>query len=579
MKSNLASTQVSETDQRLSVTLWTTAAMLLGFLGLVHLGVVLCLLTTRAALSWVVPTAFIMAIWLGDLLGRREGLRGRDRAWPVGSVLALTLLAIGISAAFYDLSWDGQWYHQNAIYSLIQGWNPLSEPLRGFADHNQLWIRHYAKGPWYIATAVAALTGQIETGKFQTWLTMGAAFAAVVAVCLEAGLRRTRALALGCVVAMNPVVMSEVLSFLVDGLMVCYLACYVAALFSGFHRTRPLIVLVGAAAAVGSINTKFTGLVLLCMFSAAAGFYCLIRRRDILWRWAGWNLTAVVLGAAVFGYNPYVTNTIHRSHPFYPLAGSKAFPSLADQGDDPIEKGETPPNMRGRPRLIRLGYAVFGRPGFSPYNNEPTARLMWPFAVHLRDLAVYRFHDVRIAGMGPFFSGALVLALILTVWLFLTPAAPRYILLLGYGAVIATLLISVHMWWARYSPQMWWIPILPAIVVFRRPPSRWQGRLAWTLVGLLLVNTLIVAAVRLHWEVRSTRTLHRQFVTLRDSGREIEIDLMFFGGSAEERLRAWGIPFEPARLRRRDEGVMELMSVAQGNPGGILYRLKQAPPP
>ncbi len=552
--------------------------MLLGFLGLVQLGVLLCLLTTRAALPWVVPTALAVAVWLGDLLGRREGLRGQDRVWPIGSVLGWTLLAVGLSATFYDLSWAGQWYHQNAIYSMLQGWNPLSEPLRAFSDHNQLWIRHYAKGPWYIGTAMAALTGQVEAGKFQTWLTMGAAFAAVVAVCLEAGLRRPRALALGCVVAMNPVVMSEALSFLVDGLMVCYLACYVAALFSTLHRARPLTVFAGAAAAVGCINTKFTGLVLFCMFGAAAGLYYLIRRRDLLGRWVGWNLAAFVLGGAVFGYNPYVTNTIHRSHPFYPLAGSKAFPSLAEQGDDPIERFETPPNMKGRPRLVRLGYAVFGRPGFSPYNDEPTARLMWPFAVHPRDLAVYRFHDVRIAGMGPFFSGGLVLALILTVWLSLTPAVPRYLLLLGCGVLVATLLINVHLWWARYSPQMWWIPILPAVVACWRSPSRWQGRLAWTLVGLLIVNTLIVAAVRLHWEVRATRTLHQQLVSLRDSGREIEIDLMHFGGSAGERLRAWGIPFEPARLGPWSEGELELMSVARGNPGGIRYRFKQTPP-
>ncbi len=578
MEMSPASTRVSEADQRLAVFLWGGAATILSFLALVHLGVLLCLLTSHAALPWVVPAAFVVAVWLGDFLGRREGLRGRDRAWQAGWVLGLTLLATGISAAFYDLSWDGQWYHQPAVYSMIQGWSPLAEPAREFAEHNQLWIRHYAKGPWYIATAMATLTGQIETGKFQTWMTMGAAFAAVSAVCLEAGFRRARALAVGCVVALNPVVLSEFLSSLVDGLTVSYLACCMAALFSGLHRPRPLIVLAGAAATVGCINAKFTGLILLCMLGAATGFYWLLRRKVIPWRWAQWNLMAIVLGAVVFGYNPYVTNTIHWSNPFYPLAGSKAFPSLAEQGNDPIERDETPPNLQGRPRFVRLSYAIFGRPGFSPYNGEPQARLMWPFGVHLQDLAVYRFHDVRIAGLGPLFSGGVVLALVLTAWLFLTPNTPRLLLLFGYGAVIATLLISVHMWWARYSPQAWWLPILPAAAVFWKSTSRWQVLLAWTLLGLLLVNTLIVATVRVHWEVVSTRTLHRQLVDLQNSGKEIEVDLMFYGGSVGERLRARGIAFEPTRLRRRAEGVQELMSVAKGNPGSVLYRVKPSPP-
>jgi hypothetical protein len=569
--------RVPPESQRPALILWTIAAMVLGFLALVHVGVLLCFLTTVAALPLVAPTALAAAVWMGDHLGRREGLRGRDRWWPVGSVLGMTFLAVGISAAFYDLSWDGQWYHQNAIYGMIQGWNPLFEPMRAFAGHNELWIRHYAKGPWYIGTAMAALTGQIEAGKFQTWLAMGAVFAAVVAACLDGGLRRTRALALGCVVALNPVAISEVLSFLVDGLMVCYLACYVAALFGGFRRASPLIVFVGAASAVCSINTKFTGLVFLCMICAGAGLYLLVSRRDLFWRFVGLNLGAIGLGTIVLGFNPYVTNAIHRSHPFYPLAGSRAFPSLAEQGEDPIETGETPPNMKGRPRLVRLGYAVFGRPGFPPYNGEPVARLMWPFAVHPGDWAVYRFHDVRIAGLGPFFSGALVLGLILSCWLLWTSAAPRFLLLLGLGVVVATLLSNVHMWWARYSPHLWWIPILPAVMVFWRSRSRWQVRLAWSVVGLLLVDALIVTAVRLQWEVQATRTLQRQLVDLRSSGRTIDVDLMFFGGSVGERLRTWGIPFEPARLGRAPDR-QELMSVARGNPGGVLYRFSQSRP-
>lgn len=562
---------INASNQYLSVIAWTTAAMLLGFLCLTHIGVMLCLQINHEALPYVIPVSLAGAIFLSDRLGKREGLRGYSRLWPAGLTLGIILTATGISSVFYDLSWDGQWYHQAGIYSMAQGWNPLSEPLRAFAEHNQLWVRHYAKGPWYISTAMMALTGHIEAGKFVTWVTAAAAFTTVVAACLDAGMLRARAIALGLVAALNPVVISEILSFLVDGLMVCYLVCYVAVLLSGLRRANLLILFVGTATVICSINSKFTGLIFLCFICAGAGLYCLIKRRDILWRFAGLNLLAIVLGIVVFGYNPYITNTIHRSQPFYPLLGSKSFPSLAEQDNDVIERYETPPNMMGRNRLVRFGFAIFGRPGFSPYNNEPEARLMWPFAVHPRDLAVYRFHDTRTAGFGPFFSGVLVLSLILTGGLLLSPSAPRYLLLLSYAVLSASLLISVHLWWARYGPQLWWFPLLPIAAVFRRSRSRVQVNIAWVLLGILLINSLLVAAVRLHWEVKSTNTLRKQLTTLRDSGRVIEINMRRFGYSVSERLNKWGIPFQ--QVGRIRDG-QELMSVARGNPGGVIYRFK-----
>jgi hypothetical protein len=548
--------------------------MLLGFLCLTHLGVLVSFLTTHAALPFVVPVAFAGALVIGDWLGRREGLCGGTRLWPLGLTLGLTILAIAVSAAFYDLSWDGQWYHQVGIYRIAEGWNPLTTPMQAFTGHNQLWVRHYAKGPWYMGAALMATTGNVEWGKFVTWLAVDAAFLAVLAACLDAGMRRWRAMAVGAVIVLNPVVTSEIVSYLVDGLMVCYLACYAAALFSGFRRPNRLVVFVGAAAVICSINSKFTGLVFLCFVTAGAGPYCLFKCRDLFWRFAGMNLAAILLGTVVFGYNPYITNILHCGHPFYPLMGTKAHPSLPQQGNDQIEKYETPHNLMGRNRFIRFGYALFGRPGAQPYNNDPDARLMWPFMVPLQDLAMYRYHETRVAGFGPFFSGALLISLLLTGWLLFKAGMPRGLLLLSYVALALSLLVSIHTWWARYGPQMWWFPILPVVAIFWGSRSRVQTGLAWGLITILLINGLIVAAVRMHWEVTSTRTLHRQLVELRNSDKELDVDFQWFGEPVGKRLKTWGIPYSAMRRGQIQDGP-ELMSVVAGYPGGIHYRVKE----
>jgi hypothetical protein len=560
--------------RRLSLIAWATTAMLLGFLCLVHLGVLLSFLTRHAILPFVAPAALVIALALGDWLARREGLVGLARGWPLGLTLGLTVLAVGVASAFYDLSWDGQWYHQVAIYRLAEGWNPLKDPMHDFVNHIQMCLRHYAKGPWYASAAMMSTTGTIEGGKFVTWIALDATVLAVMAACLDADLRRDRAIVVSVLIALNPVTTTEMFSFMVDGLMIGYLACATAALFGGFQRPRPLVIFVGVAAAICSINCKSTGLVYLCFILAGAGLYCLWKRRDLFRRFAGLSLGTVVLGTVLFGYNPYVTNTLYRGHPFYPYGGSEAYPSLAQQGKEGIEKWETPHNMVGRNRLVRHALALFGQPGAQPYNGGTDALPMWPFLVPAEKLVVYHAHEVRVAGFGPFFSGALLLSLALTLWVLLKPGSPRGLVILSLITVLASLLISVHTWWARYGPQMYWIPFVPVVGVFWASRSRAQMALAWVLAGILAVNALVVADVHLDWEIRATRTLNRQLADLRASGKSIDVDLQRFGEAVGRRFDRWGIPYHEVPLEQIKDGC-ELMSVVAGYPGGIGYRVRE----
>ena len=571
MTNDSTSSEINAANQPFATICWTTAFILLSFLCLTHFGVMLCLMLLRAAMPFTAPLAIVISLILGNWLAKRTGLSGRSRMWPIGLAVGTILISLIISAAFYDLSWDGQWYHQRGVYAISQDWNPLSEPLRNFDDHSENWVRHYAKGPWYIGAALTSLTGWIEFGKFITWPALVAAFMAVTAAGLDVGLRRKNALALGILVALNPVVTSEMISYLVDGLMICFLACYAAALISSFHRPNALAITTGIAAVICSINSKFTGLVFLCFVCAGVGLYCLIRRRDILLHYISLNLLAIILGTGVWGYNPYVTNTIQRGNPFYPLMGSKEYPSLAAQGQDPIELYETPHNMQGRNRIVRFGYALFGRPGGQPFLDGPDARLAWPFLIPVKDIALYRFHETRLAGFGPFFSGILLLSLLLAIWSCIRSGrGPCLILLLSYMTLAASLLISVHTWWARYGPQMWWIPILPIALAFWASRTRGPRFFAWILVVMLVINALLVSGVRFNWEVQATRTLRRQLTDLQEKGQKIEIDLQYFGQPVGERLKRWGIEYQRSRRPIRDEH--ELISVVYGYPGGIHYR-------
>jgi hypothetical protein len=529
----------------------------------------------RVGFALVAPLALMAALAIGYWLARREGLRGRMCWYPGGLALILLAGSLLLSAFFYDFSWDGQWYHQTAIILIARDWNPLSDPMRSFAGsqlHSQLWLRHYAKGPWYAAAAIFATTGRIELGKCIQWLILMAAFLGTLAACLGAGLRRSRAFGIAAVVAVNPVAVCELTTFLVDGVMASSLVLTVVAAISALRQPRPAVIAAGVAASIVCINSKFTGLIYLCFLFAALALWCLFKARRSLPRLALMATGTLVIGACLWGYNPYVTNTLYRHQPFYPILGSANYPSLAEQGNELNERWETPKNMVGRNLAVRFAYSIFGRPGNQPYREGKNASLMWPFAARPHDLYTYTFQDPRVAALGPLFSGCFLLSVALGVGLlFKVDASSRWMLLLASATIVASLFISKVCWWPRYGPQLWLLPIIPLALAFREGASRLQVRLTWGLLALLLLNAGIVAAVRLNWETRASLTLRHELRDLRNSGQEYELSAGYFDDSAKERLAE-------AHVRFRDLGMTkipdrhELESVVEGYPGATRYR-------
>jgi len=529
----------------------------------------------RVGFALVAPLALMAALAIGYWLARREGLRGRMCWYPGGLALILLAGSLLLSAFFYDFSWDGQWYHQTAIILIARDWNPLSDPMRSFAGsqlHSQLWLRHYAKGPWYAAAAIFATTGRIELGKCIQWLILMAAFLGTLAACLGGGLRRSRAFGIAAVVAINPVAVCELTTFLVDGVMASSLVLTVVAAISALRQPRPAVIAAGVAASIVCINSKFTGLIYLCFLFAALALWCLFKARRSLPRLALMATGTLVIGACLWGYNPYVTNTLYRHQPFYPILGSANYPSLAEQGNELNERWETPKNMVGRNLAVRFAYSIFGRPGNQPYREGKNASLMWPFAARPHDLYTYTFQDPRVAALGPLFSGCFLLSVALGVGLlFKVDASSRWMLLLASATIVASLFISKVCWWPRYGPQLWLLPIIPLALAFREGASRLQVRLTWGLLALLLLNAGIVAAVRLNWETRASLTLRHELRDLRNSGQEYELSAGYFDDSAKERLAE-------AHVRFRDLGMTkipdrhELESVVEGYPGATRYR-------
>lgn len=562
-------TDASNPNRALSIILWSSTVILLSFFCLTHLFVTLSFGFGLQVSAVIAPAALLLSLAGGEWLARKEGLGFKMRIIPPAIALIITGIGLFLAASFFDMSWDGLWYHQTAVYRMSKGWNPLFDPLAIFNPNPdmQTWIRHYAKGPWYVALALFTTTGNIEMAKAAPWIVLSASFFAVFAAALDFSVNRGKAILIAVLVCFNPVVLFELASYLVDGLMISFLAIFVAALLRWFKRPTILIIVIMAASAILCINAKMTGLVYLSFFCLAGWLYSLIKRRDLLFRCTTILFIPYALGVLIFGFNPYVTNTLYRGNPFYPMLGSAAYPSLAQRGEDPIEMWETPHNMMGKSRFVRLGYAIFGRPGAQPYYIGQDASLMWPFDVGWKDFSMYYFHDVRISGFGPLFSGVLLLSLVLLGIVFFRPAIPRIVLILTLCAIVLPLFMSIHTWWARYGPQLWWLPITGIIAGLAFSDRRWIKGIAYSLAAILLLNTALIAMVHFKWEVDATRTTYEQMAYLRQK-KEIEVDLQYFIEPFSERLHNGGVNFR-AVGRLRGNNPMEIISVSPGYPCAV----------
>jgi hypothetical protein len=554
-------------ENNLSLLCWSIVGILLGFFFLTQLFVVLLFAFNLRMTLFIAPAALILALVIGYWLAKKGGLR--KKYLIVSLPISIIILGISLLAAnaFYDMSWDGLWYHQTAVYQMAHGWNPLHDPLHDFTPHLREWLRFYAKGPWYVDLALFETTNNIEMAKAAPFITIAVTFLAGFALMIDLGLNKRKSAIITLLITLNPVVTCELVSFLVDGLMISFLFIFVAAVIRWFIKPTRLIVFIAILSAVLCINSKFTGLVYLCFFITMGGVYILVKERKLIWKYLSIQSISLIIGIVIFGWNPYVTNTINRGNPFYPILGTSAHPSLSSTGHDPIELYETPRNMMGRSRFVRLGYALLGRPGAQPYMPGQDATLMVPFDISWKDFSIYYFHDVRISGFGPLFSGALILSLILLAVVLFQKNNQRLFLTLICTAIILSLLVSPHTWWARYGPQLWLLPIVAIAAGFFYTNNRIVSWCTRVLTAILLINAILIAVVHFSWEIDATKTTHEQLSMLRQSG-DVGVDFQYFREPFSERLRNAGVTFHITHQLQCDNPI-ELMSVSPGYPGAV----------
>ncbi|KCZ96295.1 hypothetical protein HHI_01410 [Hyphomonas hirschiana VP5] len=472
----------------------------------------------------ILGAAFGLSVWIATF----------DRPDPRLQVIALAAFligaAIGLTLLLLDISIDGQWYHFQALSSLVEGWNPYYEPFAiapslteaGYTSWPSevyvIWPEHYPHAHWLVMALPVSAGLPMETAKFLQFTLLSGAGLVAFAALRHAGFSFLAGLFGALALMANPVAVGQIHTKLNDGLLFSSLLAFGAlSLLWLIFRQRRYLALAGLVICF-AVGLKFSAipyfvvacaLVLLAIWTMRDLKTCL--QPAIVMAGAG------IIGIFGIGFSPYVQNIAGFGHPFYPLmAGANA--ETLD-----IIRYVVPPGLGGRTGLSAFFFSLFSEThsGWSPVAPE----LKIPLTLHGREIYPSGAADVQLAGFGPLFSGALLLSAVLAGLLLLRERQNRVILLLLGMAVTVFVLTALfpESWWARYVPQLWLVPAGIGVtgLLAKTRPARW---LAWSILVILLVNSSLMAATNLARTYRHNQEIVTQMDRFAAVGRDVVVD-------------------------------------------------------
>ncbi len=479
------------------------------------------------------PFSVLTAVVICRYIGEQEDNKGKTKTILCFLFVFATLTFI--AGHIYSNDWDGNAYHKMAVGFLKNGWNPLYESSEAFSSRYfgnsdvpsmSMWVDHYGKGSWYFAASVYALTRNIECGKVYNLLAVVAFFGVFFNYLQErySG-RYISNIVVAFLATANPIIIAQSFEYYVDGflgtmlfVLIIGLTLYIDDTVSN-NKKKAWSVILPSMVILG--NIKFTGLMYGGIFCVIFFLYNVIRN----WKTVSFGkhiksmfnfIIVAVITIIWVGGSTYIRNFMQHGNPLYPLAGV---------GKVDVVTSNSPMGFKNKPSVYKLFYSVFGKSENLGYIEErPLPELKIPFTTSAQEIkGCVSSGDVRIGGFGVFFSGLLLIALlILIIWLiraFINRAAGevhKYIIM--YTGTIIVMLVAVSdSWWARYSPYMYMLLILALVIMVYYGEENIRWRILRGLFVLVLVVNNLIFLYRPYAYIKGSYVVEQQFKELENT--------------------------------------------------------------
>ncbi|PKO69383.1 MAG: hypothetical protein CVU22_05360 [Betaproteobacteria bacterium HGW-Betaproteobacteria-16] len=404
----------------------------------------------------------------------------------VCALLALAVLvAVGMASLWRDISYDGQAIHFPSALEIAGGLNP-------FTSRPSMYVSAvYPNGLWTLQGFFIQFAPDMEAGKSPAWmLCLASVPLVVVALRILRGAWTPAVFLAALVVQANPVMVLQLTSFELDGVVYSLLVIAVAGaiLLSDIaYRRVGLIALFCAILLL--VNTKITGLYWAGVVAGAVLVQQAVMHRKLPVPLGLGLMGTLILAVLLVGWRPYVTVPVETGHLFGASTAVVAGPA----------------NLQHAGPGTRLAYLLWGESG-NPV-GEALAELKWPWQFSAPEFVTLL--DIRVGGFGPGFGlqalGALLVAMAFT-W------RSRHALRQGqhwlgpywFGIILLATWWFPASWWARLVSPFWLVTVLPLVWPVAKAPAVRTGpspvvAAGWllVLVGLALSSAATLSTLRL----------------------------------------------------------------------------------
>lgn len=437
-----------------------------------------------------------------------------------------------------DNAIDSQIYHKPAALLLAEGWNPVYEANvysfyeRKGIDSQTMRVSHlqyFPKGQWIVNAIFYRLSGNINLGDYINYVFMIAVFIVSYSAFREwLKIGRAFALLASIVIALNPVAIGNTVNGHIDGnlgnTLLIFLLASVCFFENGNRRWGPWILMT----AIYGCSLKHTGipyfgtvafvltipLVWNCLrtklfqpkISSEVIISTISETAPSLKKWLVLMLP-IPAAVLILCANPYITNTLDHTSPFYPLHSF-------DRENHPVEN------------ILKDWYSIESFEKADPIQRFAASYfLMYPQDINTKKSVNYDFSKIGMVEFRYLYCDLntlgwpFALALLLSIFMlfFLPRSEDSWIIL----ALLVTILIQPHSWWARFVPQIWAFPVLVfCIIMARFQGIQWVKKRLVLLCGLCLFMLLsqgILCLVYQHGKMICSLQLEQKFHELAES--------------------------------------------------------------
>ena len=436
--------------------------------------------------------------------------------------LALLALFALLASRIFDWSYDGMYYHKQAIITLAEGWNPLRGSSLDFNGINDVmnvyvWLDNYPKGVWICSAAVYALTGILETAKSVNILFL------IMLFCVAYSTFRTvydfggiKSSIFAAVVCLNPVFVDQLFTSYND-LAVGSLVICAALLGMKIYRecAEDIDYALLFCVAAMSCLIKFTAPLLtgLTLAGFGTGYLIKLRGKSIAARFkkpAIVIISGFLIGTAIFGFDPYIKHLAHGQN----LVGDENCDIIGDNA---------PQGFEGKPEALKYFISLA-----SQTNSDFTEhyKLKIPFTVHENETQYLSNADIRLGGFGLFFSGIFILAVLCA----LAAPASRHKMSGETVTLLATFfalgLFFPESWWARYASYTYYIPVF--LLVWASTQRKPINVAAYAVTLMLVVNSSVNAFFAVKDGIYEKAILDAQLDEIKAQNKRIELRINDF---------------------------------------------------